>query len=156
VISIVSDPIYETPPAVPQNIIAAEYFINTDPGAGNGTPINITPATNISNLAVVVNTTGLPAFSTNQLYIRSKNAEGKWSITNISTFVVDIVGDPIYQAPPAAPQNIVNAEYFIDTDPGTGNGAPIAINPERTLVILTSPLISLLLLLENIGSSCAA
>jgi hypothetical protein len=64
----------------------------------------------------------LPASSTNQLYIRTKNAEGKWSITNIFHLVISIVSDPIYETPPAAPQNIEAAEYFINTDPGAGNG----------------------------------
>lgn len=124
-----NDPVYPTVSPAPQNLVQAEYFINTDPGIGNGVSIPITPATDIANQVVAINTTGLPAASTNRVYVRTRNNEGRWSISNLGTFVVDIVSDPAYTAAPPAPQNIVQAEYFINTDPGFGNGTPITITP---------------------------
>ena len=118
---------YPAPPAAVQNIVAAEYFINTDPGPGNGTAIPITAATDISNIAVAVNTSSLSPATTNHLFIRTKNAAGHWSIANEKTFVVAITNDPAYPAAPAAVQHIIAAEYFIDTDPGPGNGTGISI-----------------------------
>lgn len=136
---------YPAVPAVLQNIVAAEYFINTDPGQGNGTPIAITPGTDISDIAVVVNTSALSPATTNHLFIRTKNAAGYWSIANEKTFVVDITNDPPYATAPAAPQNIITAEYFINTDPGPGNGTAIVITPStdisnQAVVINTSAL----------------
>ena len=124
---ITNDPIYPATPAAPQNVVAAEYFINTDPGAGNGTSIPVTAALNINNIAVAVNTASLSPATTNRIYLRTKNNEGRWSITNIKEFVVSITGDPAYSSAPAAPQNITGAEYFIDTDPGIGGGTAISL-----------------------------
>lgn len=121
------DPAYAVAPAAPQNIVAAEYFINTDPGAGNGTVIPLTAALDINNLAVSINTSSLSPATTNLLYLRTKNNEGRWSITNVKQFAVTITNDPAYPASPVAPQNIVGAEYFINTDPGVGNGTAIPV-----------------------------
>ena len=99
------------------NIIKAEYFIDTDPGFGNGTNITITPSANIIN-----NTFSVPAGSltkgVHSLFIRSLDANGKWSISDPHAFIN--FGLPV---------NIVKAEYFIDTDPGFGNGTNISITP---------------------------
>jgi Secretion system C-terminal sorting domain len=124
-----ADPAYTAAPPAPQNIVTAEYFIDTDPGFGSGSAIAITPAVDINNLPVSVNTTGLPAASTHNLYIRTKNSEGHWAITSTKVFVVDIVSDPVYPTAAPAPQNIIAAEYFIDTDPGFGNGTAVSIAP---------------------------
>jgi len=129
VVNIANDPAYPPSPAVAQNIVAAEYFINNDPGIGNATSISVTPGVDINNIAATINTTGLPVASTNQLFIRTRNNEGRWSVTNVSTFVVDIASDPVYPPAPTASQNIVKAEYFIDTDPGPGSGTNISISP---------------------------
>lgn len=125
---ITNDPAYTAAPAAPQDIIAAEYFINTDPGPGNGTNIPITAATDINNLNTVINTSALQPATTNQLFIRTKNAEGQWSIANAKQFSVSITNDPAYPASPAAPQNIVAAEYFIDVDPGRGIATQIPVS----------------------------
>lgn len=118
------DPAYSTAPAAPQNIVTAEYFIDTDPGFGNGTPITITPAVDINNLIASANTTGLTT-GTHRFYLRTKNNEGSWGITSAKEFIVDL--DFAYPPSPAAPQNIIAAEYFIDTDPGTGNGIAVSL-----------------------------
>lgn len=114
------------------NIVAAEYFIDTDPGTGNATAITITPAVNISNLSVAVNVSSLQQGS-HRLYIRTKDASGKWSLTNIAIF--DNAVSPDY--PTAAPlSNIAALEYFIDTDPGFGNGTPVSINQSANIANL--------------------
>lgn len=128
VVSIVNDPPYPVAPDALQNINTAEYFINTDPGIGNGIAIPLTAGTDINNIAATINTSALTASTTNNLFIRTRTVEGKWSITNASTFVVSIVSDPPYSAAPSAPQNINAAEYFIDTDPGLGSGINIPVS----------------------------
>ncbi|MGN6211238.1 CARDB domain-containing protein [Parafilimonas sp.] len=121
-----SDPSYPTAPAAAKNIIAAEYFIDIDPGFGNGTAITVTPGLNISNMSASINTTGL-SNGVHRLYMRTLNAEGRWSLTGFNRF--EVSSDPAYPASPAAAQNIVSAEYFIDNDPGFGNGIAITVTP---------------------------
>ncbi|MBS1752401.1 MAG: T9SS type A sorting domain-containing protein, partial [Bacteroidetes bacterium] len=105
---------------------AAEYFIDTDPGIGNGQSITISAGVDLANISATANTTGL-SNGVHRLYIRTKSNEGQWSITNVQNFAVD--SDPAYPAAPATAQNIIAAEYFIDTDPGLGAGSPISITP---------------------------
>jgi hypothetical protein len=124
-----SDPAYNTVPP-PQNLTAMEYFIDTDPGFGNGTPLPFTPAVTVAGLSASINATGL-SLGAHRLFIRSRNNEGRWSITSVSEFLVDL--DPVYPPAPASPQNIVQAEYFLNTDPGFGNGIPIALTPGANL-----------------------
>ncbi|QLH46029.1 MAG: hypothetical protein HWD58_10605 [Bacteroidota bacterium] len=68
-----------------QNITQLEYFFNTDPGFGNATQASITPAANIANMNINADVTALPQ-GIHQLYIRSKDANGNWSVTNRSFF----------------------------------------------------------------------
>ena len=120
------DPVYPTPPSAPSNIVAAEYFVDADPGFGNGTVISISAGVNLINVNASINTTGL-TIGVHRVYIRTRNASGSWSILSSGEFLYDF--DPGYSAPPAALQNITAAEYFIDVDPGFGNGANIPVSP---------------------------
>lgn len=106
------------------NVTAAEYFINTDPGVGAGTSIPITPATNINNLLASIDLTGSGTPGNKLLFVRSMDANGKWSITNGIQFNNAIY---IYPPAPAAPGNIIALEYYIDTDPGFGNATPLTV-----------------------------
>jgi hypothetical protein len=125
-------PVYSAPAPV-VDIIAAEYFIDTDPGFGNGSAIAINAGTDISNQTVAVNVTGLSS-GTHRLYIRTKDANNKWSLTN--TVVFDNTNVPSY--PTAAPiSNVSFMEYFIDTDPGFGNGNPIAVSSAANIADLS-------------------
>lgn len=121
---------YPTPLPAVQNIIAAEYYFDADPGEGRGTTISITPGTDLNNLSVSTNTASL-ALGTHRLYIRAKNQEGRWSLTNVKDFLVN--NDISYPTPLPAAQNIIGAEYFIDTDPGFGRAHAIAITPGTNL-----------------------
>ena len=58
---------YTIAPATPQNIVAAEYFFDTDPGMGNGNAIPVTAALDVNNIAAALNTPGLSA-GTHRLY----------------------------------------------------------------------------------------
>ena len=115
------------PPAPPPvtNMVQLEYFIdNNDLGFGNCTQIPFTPGTNISNLNSNVNITGLTP-GVHRLSIRAKDANGKWSLTNVRVF--DNSAANGYPTAPAAPTPIVNMEYYIDSDPGFGNATAIAV-----------------------------
>ena len=79
---------YPAAPAPAAPLVNMEYYIDSDPGLGNATAIPFTPGVDISNLPVTVNTTGLTS-GTHTIYIRSKNNNSGWSLTNIDTFAVD-------------------------------------------------------------------
>ncbi|RYY67653.1 MAG: hypothetical protein EOO12_00395 [Chitinophagaceae bacterium] len=94
-----------------ESIVAAEYYIDTDPGAGLGTPIAVTPGASIDvNLSI---SSGVLPPGSHRIYIRSRNSGGKWSFVETRTFYVQ--------------EQIVQAEYFFDTDPGNGNGNALAV-----------------------------
>jgi hypothetical protein len=103
-------------------VISAEYFIDTDMGVGSGTPIPLSISAASVTQSTSIPTTGLPTGFHN-LYIRTKDDLGKWSLTEGRTFF--IYTNPV--APPAGATQIVKAEYFIDTDLGVGNGTNIPI-----------------------------
>jgi hypothetical protein len=108
------------PPVTPvTQIVAAEYFINSDPGVGDGIPITITPGINIAE-SFSFNTDTLPA-GLHAVYVRVQYGDGTWGLAQSRTF--QIAAPP----PVSPPTQIVAAEFFIDTDPGLGNGTPIAV-----------------------------
>lgn len=130
------DPVYPTVPAAPLTVVKAEYFIDTDPGFGNGNIIPLIAATDLPSLVASINTNLLPA-GVHRLYTRSLNAEGEWSNTSFKQFIVN--EDPAYPAAPLAPGTITFAEYFFDTDPGFGNGTPITLSPGVDINSLNVP-----------------
>ena len=101
-------------------ITAAEYFIDTDPGEGNGTPLQAADGAfdeAIEEVEGTISTEGL-SLGRHTLYIRMKDSEGNWGPKRSVSFRV------------ATPEGlkgkyIVAAEYFIDDDPGEGNGIPL-------------------------------
>jgi Secretion system C-terminal sorting domain len=118
-------PLYNTAPASPPNIVALEYFIdNNDLGFGNCTPIPVTPNTNIAGLNANINVTGLVQ-GVHRVFIRSKDANDKWSLTNFSVFDNSTVKN--YPGAPSTAPAVSNMEYFIDTDPGFGAATPISV-----------------------------
>lgn len=104
------------------NLTKAEYFIDTDPGQGNGTPITI-PAGATSNFVFNVPTASLAA-GFHFLAIRVRDAEARWSLLEGRGFYITTATTNV--------PNLVAAEYFYDTDPGNGNGLPLAITPGAT------------------------
>ncbi len=113
--------------AAAHNIVKLEYFVDADPGFGAGTNVPITPAMDISGQVFNVNLAGLSSgFHT--LYVRSKDADGKWSLTDYSSFIK-------YTAPTSSPaaSNIVKLEYFVDADPGFGLGVNVPVTPSLNI-----------------------
>ena len=110
------------------NISLIEYFIDTDPGFGKANSISFTQGPVID----VTENIDLNSFSDgfHWLYIRAKDAEGKWS---------HLVNRLIYKgiislAPPESP-DITRIEYFIDTDPGPGKANPVTFIPGTSIEI---------------------
>jgi len=94
-------------------IIELEYFLDTDPGAGMGTPIDVVDGISIDK-SLSIALTGLPS-GFHSLNIRMKDSEGIWSLYENRTFYVQPdVG--------IAAVDIIELEYFLDSDPGVGAG----------------------------------
>ena len=95
-----------------QQLTQAEYFIDNDPGLGNGTILNInTPGDSVNfNFTVPLNSlnTGL-----HNLFVRFKDSNGVFGLQQGSAF---------YVLNSVAGAKINYMEYFFDTDPGQGNG----------------------------------
>jgi hypothetical protein len=108
---------YIMPPLSNQgNLAACEWFIDTDPGLGNGTITNFsTPATTIA-MPLSINTTNLNS-GLHRLYVRVKDDSNLWSVVECKLF---------YIMPAATSQpNLTAGEWFVDSDPGVGNGTVI-------------------------------
>jgi len=101
-----------------QNITTAEYFIDTDPGMGNGTALNVGVSGTTVNF---VATFPVGALSTGFHFvaIRTKDADGKWGLFENRGFYISGQTSNV--------TNIIAAEYYYDTDPGIGNGTAINI-----------------------------
>ena len=113
------------------SLSAAEYFLGTDPGGGNGTPLTLAEAGRITS-----ETTELPidisslAAGTYSVGVRFKSADGVWGNPVYQRFTV--YPDNYELATPVAPADanslqVVAAEYFMGNDPGAGRGTQIPI-----------------------------
>ncbi|MEO6038542.1 MAG: hypothetical protein ABIQ93_09015, partial [Saprospiraceae bacterium] len=111
--------LYQPPLVSTPDIDKLEYFFNTDPGVGNGTPIPINAGTSVST-ALVIPTNSLGT-GFHRLYVRARYVDGRWGLVEGRTFY-------LYQPPLVSTPNIDKLEYFFNTDPGVGNGTPIPIN----------------------------
>jgi len=122
---------YRLPDAQPlANITRLEYFFNTDPGFGAATQVTIIPGPDLSNLGFTPNTTSL-AEGLNILYVRSKDANGKWSIVANQLFYKLL--------PKATATPITKIEYFINTDPGMGKATPLVFNQSDNIADFAFP-----------------
>jgi Bacterial Ig-like domain (group 2) len=64
----------------PFAIDAAEYFFDTDPGAGSGTAIPVTSAATLSMTAQAVAMSSCLTTGTHRFYMRVRSSTGKWSL----------------------------------------------------------------------------
>lgn len=104
-------------PATSADIVAAEYFVDADPGAGLANALQVNQGSNVTLQFPVSNLRG----GFHVLAVRTKNSSGVWSHYESKSFYVS-------QDSATIPQ-IVAAEYFFDKDPGVGLGTPLLFNP---------------------------
>lgn len=117
-----------------QQVSYAEYFIDTDPGQGSGTSINVGAAVDSVNLTFSIPTTTLSQ-GFHRLYVRVRTSNGLWSMYRNETFYL--------RAPQSAnPTQIVGAEYYYDNDPGTGSATAISVGAAANTVNVTGSLSS--------------
>lgn len=74
-------------PATAANLNRIEYFIDTDPGFGLGVAVPFTAAASVSNLVFDVNTASLTE-GPHRIFVRSRDANNRWSIIQIRDFTV--------------------------------------------------------------------
>ena len=83
--------IYKTTPANAANIKGFEYFIDNDPGIGEGTYVNVPTPANDVTVDFVVNLSGISS-GIHILYLRAKDVEKRWSLTYAQAFSMTITG----------------------------------------------------------------
>ncbi len=108
-------------------ISAAEYFFDSDPGVGNGTIIGVETNSGQLTQSYSIATTGLSE-GFHSFYIRTLAGE-KWSLYDRAI---------IYIKDFETSSEIVSAEYFIDSDPGNGNGTSVNIESQTQLINVDS------------------
>ena len=101
-------------------ITTGEYFWDTDPGQGNGSPLlALDGSFNQAFESIYQSNFGLPSIGVHTLNVRAKDIAGNWG----SVFTVVVNVEPGFTT--IRSDGVVAAEYFFDTDPGQGNGTPM-------------------------------
>ncbi|MBN2698491.1 MAG: T9SS type A sorting domain-containing protein [Bacteroidales bacterium] len=95
-----------------------EYFFDEDPGFGLGTLIEFQSDAEISvamDLPLDTLSDGV-----HTLYVRAQDNRNSWGLTFMRTFLKHIIPDD--------PAKVASLEYFVNADPGFGNGTRIDLN----------------------------
>lgn len=111
------------------NITRLEYYIDDDPGQGQGVAVDFQlDGTGRLSLELQPVISGLPT-GAHTLFVRCQNGRGDWSQLAshrffISAFVSREDG-----------RKLVRAEYFLGSDPGNGNGVSVDLNSDPKQVV---------------------
>lgn len=112
----------------PQNIVAAEYYIDADNlGVGNQIPLTVTQGLTI-NETFAIPTTGL-ADGLHVLHIRVKDANNVWSLYKRAYFYIRTPSTTTT----GTPAIISAAEFFIDNDTTVGGETPLTVTQGLTI-----------------------
>ncbi|MEO7313512.1 MAG: hypothetical protein ABIX01_24225 [Chitinophagaceae bacterium] len=109
------------------SITRVEYFLDTDPGYGKGIPVIGGPGQDLAALSFNIDLVPLSQ-GVHMVGVRSQDANGAWSIDNKWLFLKPYVLNGI-QVQPA----VTRCEYYIDADPGYGNGIALNMQPGQDL-----------------------
>jgi len=111
-------------------VASAEYFIDTDPGYGNGIALPGFTAADTVDLNLNVDLTGVTE-GFHKLFVRFKEDNGTYGVYE---------GRAFYVMPANTGVNtslVASAEYFFNTDPGYGNGTALpGFTPEDTVNLM--------------------
>ncbi|HNP99545.1 MAG TPA: T9SS type A sorting domain-containing protein [Bacteroidia bacterium] len=102
-----------------QNIVQAEYFIDTDLGYGLNTVLSLTASPD-STWSFTIPVPGTLSVGYHKMYVRTLDNSGHWSETSIRNFEV---------LPSNTTDSVVNGEWFIDTDAGYGLNTVFSVVP---------------------------
>ena len=106
------------------NISRIEYYVDTDPGFGNGTAVTYSGTNDIAT-SFILNIVSLSSGS-HIVGVRSKDASGVWSLDNKFLFLKPYSG--------TVPADISNIEYYVDADPGYGNATALSFTGTSDVV----------------------
>lgn len=100
-------------------LIAAEYFLNIDPGEGAATsiasPIDGSFNGNIEQISLEVDISAL-GVGQHVAFVRFQESGGKWGMPKGIVFTINNDQELIFA--------VTEAEYYFNNDPGEGNGTP--------------------------------
>ena len=132
---------YVTPPvtggAGAGQISKAEYFVDTDPGPGGGTPIATGSAADSVSASFSFAVSALSQ-GFHRIGVRARSTGGQWGTAQAALFYVTA---PVTGGTGGG--QIARLEYFVDADPGPGLGTAIASGAAADSVSLTVPPIAL-------------
>ncbi|MDD4224122.1 MAG: hypothetical protein PHD87_06010 [Candidatus Cloacimonetes bacterium] len=107
-----------------RSVAAVEYYFDNDPGPGSGTPIyNSRDAVNLDEL---INSATL-APGIHRLYVRAKDDLDIWGLPQSQSFLIPWEAE--------AGTMITRLEYFVDADPGFGNGTQVELTPGASVSV---------------------
>jgi len=96
-----------------QNMVACEYWVDSDPGWGSAVPVAGVPVQpDVPGLQFAIPTGALTPGS-HIVGVRTLDADGRWSLTRTI---------PVYVNPPLADADIVRSVYFWNSDAGWNSG----------------------------------
>lgn len=111
-------------PMVSAEVIAAEYFLDSDPGIGNATSISITGGTEVDFSFVIPGDDFIEGFHV--IGLRTQDENGQWSMLEyISLYAV--------KSDANTKSDVVSAEYYVDDDPGIGNGTSVSLSASENV-----------------------
>ena len=102
--------------------VAAEYFLDSDPGEGNGNSISGTFTELNSRISQVLSTSSLTN-GNHKMYVRFKNKNGVWG--NPVQKLISVTDPTIDNGVHYAGFKIKASEFFLNSDPGEGNGTDV-------------------------------
>lgn len=97
---------------IPESGMVLEYFYDKDPGVGSARRVSVSEGNNVFYLPI----DGSIMPGAHIFGVRCMDKAGNWSHTVIN---------PLYIVEPV---NLEQAEYYVDEDPGVGNGNPVAVS----------------------------
>lgn len=121
---------YSSSVLVQPNITRVEWYLDTDPGYGNGNALSISAGQDLAGLFFNIDMIPLSQ-GVHIVGVRSKDANAAWSLDNKWIFLKPYNAGGVNPVP-----NIVRMEYYVDVDPGYGNAASISITPGTDVAML--------------------
>ena len=125
VVDLANDPVEVVQGLRDMAVIQAEYFWDTDPGEGSGSPLLALDGALDETLETIFKD-GIPTpavVGPHTFNVRVKDIDGTWS--GVFSTVVDLGSDPTEVIQALRDMAVIQAEYFWDTDPGEGSGSAL-------------------------------
>ena len=116
-----------------QTLVDAEYYFDSDPGVGLGTPISVTVGDTIEKTFNFSVGGLLPGF--HNLFIRAKDDLGRWGLVKRHLFYV-FDDTPVDLSTSQA--DLAGFEYFFDKDQGVGTGTWVSASADSSLTELVN------------------